>query len=91
MDILKTIPLIPEKTDAVHKVIGFYVDLLQKNVVFTVLEGPAIPVQFSVPFSDVTALVTAPQKNTFVLVVRTALSVAMGVDISKIPLDIFAQ
>lgn len=90
MDILKTIPAIPEKTDAVHKVIGFTVDLLNRNVIFTITGDPSSSIPLIVPFTDVTVIITAPQKNTFVLVVRTALSIAMGVDISKIPLDIFA-
>ena len=95
MDVLKTISAVPEKTDTPHKVSGVIIDFGLKTVTFNIT---AIPLgstdgtyfQKTINFSDVTPIITAPQKNTFVLVIRTALSIAMGVDISKIPLDIFA-
>jgi hypothetical protein len=100
MQVLKTIPAIPavaEIIDSVYNVSTMQINFLQQTVTFIVTSSYISPLALqnqpplsrTVSFAEIGALLTAPVIDGFVLTVRTALALSMGVSIDKVPPNIF--
>lgn len=105
MIVLKTIPevpAVPAVVDSVFKVSIISIDFINSTISFqvqstynplggsTTMLGQQAPTSRTVSFAEVGALVTAGDVTGFVAIVRQALALAMNVDISKVPADIFS-
>jgi hypothetical protein len=87
MQIQKTIP---EQPNAIHTIQSMNLNLTGRLVSFNI-DRPSMPtLNPIVSFDDIIPLLTTAQKNGFVSTVRQALALALNVDISQIPTDIFA-
>jgi len=105
MLVLKTIPevpAVPAVVDSVFKVSVISIDFINSTISFSVQStyspiggmnpmGQQAPTSRTVSFAEVGALVLAGDVTGFTAIVRQALALAMNVDISKVPADIFAE
>ena len=105
MIVLKTIPevpAVPAVVDSVYKVNIMSIDFVNSTVTFQVTStyapvtssiyfGQNSPVARTISFAEIGALVSGAEVTGFIKVVRIALSLAMNVNISKVPVDIFAK
>ena len=103
MQVLKTIPGVPaiaEIVDAVYRVNIMSINFVDSTVSFTVTSSyipsynmnvlAVAPVSRTVSFNEIGALVLPADVAGFVAIIRQALALAMNVDISKVPVDVFS-
>lgn len=104
MIVLKTIPSVPaiaEIVDSVYRVNIMSIDFVNSTVNFTVtssyiapynMNSPSVaPISRIVSFAEIGGFLQPADITGFVAVIRRALALAMNVDISKVPVNIFAS